>query len=233
MEKILIIIPTYNEIENLPRLLSEIDKLGIGAHVLIVDDNSPDGTGKWVEEQKTSVSHLHLIKREGKQGLGSAYVTGFKYAIKNNYDIVFEMDADFSHNPKYLHDFLLKIKNTDLVLGSRYIKGVNVVNWPMSRLLLSYGANIYARIVTGLPVKDSTSGFKCFRVEVLKALDLDAISSDGYCFQIEVTYKLWKKGFSIVEIPIIFVDRVAGQSKISGQIIKEAMFLLLKLRFGK
>jgi dolichol-phosphate mannosyltransferase len=233
MEKILIIIPTYNEMDNLPRLIAEIEKLGLGIEVLIVDDNSPDGTGTWVERQMAQKQHLHLIQREGKQGLGSAYVRGFKYAIKNNFNLIFEMDADFSHDPKYISNFLYKIKEFDLVLGSRYIKGVNVVNWPMSRLLLSYMANIYARLVTGIPVRDSTGGFKCFRVEALKALDLDAVKSDGYCFQIEVTYKLWKKNFRICEIPIVFVDRVAGESKMSGKIIREAMFLIFKLRFGK
>jgi dolichol-phosphate mannosyltransferase len=233
MERILIIIPTYNEIDNLPRLLAKIEKLGIGAEVLIVDDGSPDGTGGWVKTQIKDKPHLHLLQREGKMGLGSAYVEGFRYAIKNYFDLVFEMDADFSHDPKYIPNFLLKIQNNDLVLGSRYIEGVNVVNWPMSRLLLSYMANIYARLVTGLPVRDSTGGFKCFRVEALKALDLGSIHSDGYSFQIEVTYKLWKKKFRITEIPIVFVDRTAGQSKMSAKIIKEALFLLIKLRFGK
>jgi dolichol-phosphate mannosyltransferase len=233
MEKILIIIPTFNEMENLPRLVAEIEKLGLGIEMLVVDDNSPDGTGNWVCSQMLSKSHLHLIQREGKQGLGSAYVQGFKYAIQNGYDLVFEMDADFSHDPKYISNFLYKIKENDLVLGSRYIKGVNVVNWPMTRLLISYMANIYARIVTGIPVKDSTGGFKCFRIEALKALDLDSIHSDGYSFQIEVTYKLWKRKFRICEIPIVFVDRTAGESKMSGKIIREALFLLFKLRFGK
>jgi dolichol-phosphate mannosyltransferase len=233
MEKILIIIPTYNEIDNLPRLSAEIEKLGLGIELLIVDDNSPDGTGNWVTRQMSQKPHLHLIQREGKQGLGSAYVEGFKFAIKNNFNFVFEMDADFSHDPKYISNFLYKIREYDLVLGSRYIKGVNVVNWPMSRLLLSYMANIYARFVTGIPVRDSTGGFKCFRIEALKALDLDSIKSDGYSFQIEVTYKLWKKHFRICEIPIVFVDRTVGESKMSGKIIREALFLLFKLRFGK
>ncbi len=232
MDKTLIIIPTYNEIENLPRLITQIEGLNLDLHILVVDDNSTDGTGKWVEEQLSQKPHLHHIHREKKMGLGSAYVRGFKYALENNFDIVFEMDADFSHDPKYLPDFLEKIKTHDLVLGSRYISGVNVVNWPMSRLLLSYFANIYARLITGLPIKDATGGFKCFQVECLKALDLDKISSDGYSFQIEVSYKLWKKNFKIVEIPIVFVDRTAGQSKMSGKIISEALFLLLKLRLG-
>jgi len=233
MEKILIIIPTYNEIDNLPRLIWKIEKLGLGIEILVVDDNSADGTGNWVRSQMSKKPHLHLIQREGKLGLGSAYVQGFKFAIKNNFNFAFEMDADFSHDPKYISSFLENIKDYDLVLGSRYIKGVNVINWPMGRLLLSYMANIYARLVTGLPVRDSTGGFKCFRIEALKALDLDAIKSDGYSFQIEVTYKLWKKSFRICEIPIVFVDRTAGESKMSGKIIREALFLLFKLRFGK
>ncbi len=233
MEKTLIIIPTYDEIENLPRLIVEIDKLNLGTHILVVDDNSPDGTGQWVKNQQSKNPNLFLIEREGKNGLGSAYVKGFKWAIENNYDLVFEMDADFSHDPKYIPNFLFKIKENDLVLGSRYVKGVNVVNWPMSRLLLSYFANIYARIVTGLPIKDSTSGYKCFRVGALKSLNLDQVNSGGYSFQIEVTYKLWRKGFRIAEIPIVFVDRMAGASKMSGKIISEALFLLLRLRFGR
>ena len=233
MQKILIIIPTYNEIENLPELITRLDKLKRGLHYLVVDDNSTDGTGEWVIQKQKTCSHLHIIKREKKLGLGSAYVRGFKYAIENEYEIVFEMDADFSHNPKYIPDFLENIVENDLVLGSRYINGVNVINWSMSRLLLSYCANIYARFVTGLPVKDSTGGFKCFRIEALKSLNLDKISSDGYSFQIEVTYKLWKKGFKIKEIPIVFVDRVAGESKMSGEIISEALFLLIKIRFRK
>jgi len=233
MEKILIIIPTYNEMENLPELLDRLDKLELGLHYLIVDDNSMDGTGNWVLENTKVRNNLHLIQREKKLGLGSAYVRGFKFAIEKKYSLVFEMDADFSHNPKYIPDFLDKIKHNDLVLGSRYISGVNIINWSMGRLLLSYIANIYARLVTGLPVKDSTGGFKCFRIEALSTLDLDDISSEGYSFQIEVTYKLWKKGFRIQEIPIIFVDRIAGESKMSGKIVSEALFLLLKIRFGK
>ncbi len=233
MEKVLIIIPTYNEMENLPRLVTEIEKLALGLDILIVDDGSPDGTGKWVNGQLGQKPHLHLIERKEKMGLGSAYVAGFKYAIENEYDLVFEMDADFSHDPKYVPQFLHKIKEADLVLGSRYVQGVNVVNWPMSRLLLSYCANMYARWVTRIPVKDATGGYKCFRVEALKSLDLDKIGSGGYSFQIEVTYKLWKKKFRIVEIPIVFVDRTAGESKMSTKIIREALFVLIKLRFGR
>jgi dolichol-phosphate mannosyltransferase len=228
----LLIIPTYNEIDNLPRLLDKIEALNLGLHVLVVDDGSPDGTGKWAREQLATRPYLQLLERQGKLGLGSAYVAGFKYALEKDYEFVFEMDADFSHDPASLPVFLKEIETHDLVLGSRYIHGVTVVNWPMGRLLLSYFANMYARWVTGLPIRDATGGFKCFRTSALKALDFSRIKSDGYSFQIEVTYKLWKKGFRIQEIPIIFVDRRAGQSKMSGQIIHEALFLLIRLRLG-
>ncbi len=232
MPKILIIIPTYNEIENLPRMIPALEALNLGLEVLIVDDGSPDGTGAWVREQQKTRPHLHLIQREGKLGLGSAYVRGFRYALEHGYDYVFEMDADFSHDPAYIADFLEAIRDADLVIGSRYINGVNVVNWPMSRLLLSYFANMYARWITGIPVRDATGGFKCFRAEALRTLNLDGISSGGYSFQIEVNYKLWKKGCRIREIPIIFKDRTMGTSKMSGGIIREALFLLVKLRLG-
>lgn len=231
MAKTLVIIPTYNEMENLPRMLDRIDATGLGLDVLVVDDGSPDGTGGWAKGQLAERKNLHLIQREGKQGLGSAYVRGFRYAIENGYDFVFEMDADFSHDPEYLAAFLAAIQDNDLVIGSRYINGVNVVNWPMSRLLLSYFANVYARWATGMPIQDATAGFKCYRVEALKSLDLGRIRSTGYSFQIELKYKLWKKGFRIKEIPIIFRDRTAGTSKMSGGIIKEALFLLFRLRF--
>lgn len=232
MAKTLVIIPTYNEMENLPRMLDRIDATGLGLDVLVVDDGSPDGTGRWVQERLPERKNLHLIQREGKQGLGSAYVRGFRYAIEEGYDYAFEMDADFSHDPDYLANFLKEIGTCDVVVGSRYVNGrVTVVDWPMSRLLLSYFANVYARWATGMPVNDATAGFKCYRVEALKALDLSRIRSDGYSFQIEVKYKLWKKGYRIKEIPIIFKDRVAGVSKMSGTIIKEALFLLIRLRF--
>lgn len=233
MPKTLIIIPTYNEMENLPRLLERIDALSLGVDVLVVDDGSPDGTGEWMKSQLAARNNLRLLQRKGKQGLGSAYKAGFAFAIENGYDLVFEMDADFSHDPEYLPVFLEEIRNHDVVLGSRYIHGVTVVNWPMSRLLLSYFANVYARFVTGLPVQDTTGGFKCFRIEALKSIDLSRLHSGGYSFQIEVTYKLWKKGFRIKEIPIIFKDRTHGVSKMSGKIIKEALWLLVRLRLGR
>ena len=232
MPRTLIIIPTYNEIENLPRMIPALEALDLGLEVLVVDDGSPDGTGAWVREQQKTKPHLHLIERQGKQGLGSAYVRGFGYALEHGFDRVFEMDADFSHDPEYIKDFLIAIEDADLVIGSRYIHGVNVVNWPMSRLLLSYFANMYARWITGMPVHDATGGFKCFRADALRKLDLSRISSGGYSFQIEVNYKLWKKGCRIREIPIIFKDRTLGASKMSGGIIREALFLLIKLRLG-
>ncbi len=231
-KKTLIIIPTYNEMENLPLLLEKIESLQLGLHVLIVDDNSPDGTGEWAQKKQAERENLFLIRRPGKRGLGSAYVEGFKYAIKNNYDYVFEMDADFSHNPESIPDFLKAIENADLVVGSRYIKGVTVVNWPIRRLLLSYCANRYARWITGMPIHDATGGYKCFRVNALRRLRLDWIHSDGYSFQIEVTFKLWRKGLRIKEIPILFVDRTRGQSKMSSKIVSEALFLLIRLRLG-
>lgn len=232
MPRTLIIIPTYNEIENLPLMIPALEALDLGLEVLVVDDGSPDGTGAWVREQMAGKPHLHLIERSGKLGLGSAYVAGFRYALEHGFDLVFEMDADFSHDPGYIKDFLAAIADADLVIGSRYIHGVNVVNWPMSRLLLSYFANMYARFITGMPVRDATGGFKCFRADALRMLDLDRISSGGYSFQIEVNYKLWKKGARIREIPIIFKDRTLGASKMSGGIIREALFLLVKLRLG-
>jgi dolichol-phosphate mannosyltransferase len=233
MAKTLVIIPTYNEMDNLPRMLDRIDATGLGLDVLVVDDGSPDGTGEWAQGQTAARKNLHLIRREGKQGLGTAYLRGFRYAIENGYEFAFEMDADFSHDPDYLGNFLKEMGGNDLVIGSRYINGVTVVNWPMSRLLLSWFANVYARWATGLPVQDATAGFKCYRVAALKAIDLTKIRSNGYGFQIEMKYQIWKKGFRIKEIPIIFKDRTAGTSKMSGGIIKEALFLLIRLRlFG-
>ena len=230
LKKSLVIIPTYNELENIPKLIPKILQKDEGIEVLIVDDNSPDGTAAFVEEESKLNSRVHLIKRNAKLGLGTAYIEGFKYALKNGYNFIFEMDADFSHNPKELINFLREIESADLVLGSRYKNGVNVVNWPMKRLLLSYFANVYTRIITGLPVKDATGGFKCFRREVLEAIDLDNVKSNGYAFQIEMTYKAWKKGFRIKEISIIFIDRVKGTSKMSKKIVREAVTMVWKLR---
>lgn len=226
----LVIIPTYNELENVklivPDLLSRYNNIDI----LVVDDNSPDGTGNYIRELANSNYRIRLIVREKKMGLGTAYTEGFKYALKNNYEYIFEMDADYSHDPKEIANFLNAIKEYDLVLGSRYINGVNVVNWPMQRLLLSYFANIYTRLITGMPIMDATGGFKCFRRKVLETIDFNDVKSNGYAFQIEITYKAWRKGFKIGEIPITFVDRTMGHSKMSKKIVHEAVFMVWKLR---
>lgn len=237
MSKILVIIPTYNELENIRKIIPEVLNKSDDIDILVVDDNSPDNTGKYVEEKSRVEPRIKIIKRPYKMGLGTAYIAGFKYAIDNNYDLVFEMDADYSHDPKDIPSFLEAIKEADLVLGSRYINGVRVLNWPMKRLMLSYYASVYTRIITGLPVRDTTGGFKCFRIEVLKAIDLDKVKSNGYSFQIEMTYKAFKKNFRIKEIPIVFTDRAKGQSKMSKKIVREAVFMVWKLRlrsiFGK
>jgi dolichol-phosphate mannosyltransferase len=203
---------------------------GTSIDVLIVDDNSPDGTGQIASGMAKKNERIFVIHRENKSGLGTAYITGFKFALERGYDFVFEMDCDFSHDPKYIPHFLETIRDADLVLGSRYISGVNVINWPMSRLLLSYYANVYSRIITGLPVKDATGGFKCFRREVLESIELDNVRSNGYSFQIEMSFRAWKKGFKIKEIPIVFEDRKVGQSKMSKKIVREAVWMVWKLR---
>ena len=229
-EKSLVIIPTYNELDNIRKLIPDILLKYDNLDVLIVDDNSPDGTGAYVAELAEINMHVRLITREKKMGLGTAYIQGFKYAMQNGYDFIFEMDADYSHDPSEIENFFTAAKEYDLVLGSRYLTGVNVINWPMRRLMLSYLANFYTRVITGLPVHDATGGFKCYRRKVLEAINLDKISSNGYAFQIEMTYKAWKKGFSIGEIPIIFVDRVKGNSKMSKKIVREAVIMVWKLR---
>ncbi|HEX9739650.1 MAG TPA: polyprenol monophosphomannose synthase, partial [Ignavibacteriaceae bacterium] len=215
---------------NIKRLIPDILQRYGNIDVLVVDDNSPDGTGNYVASLGESNPRIKIIQREKKLGLGTAYITGFKYAIQNKYDFVFEMDADFSHDPGEIENFLSAIENNDLVLGSRYLTGVNVINWPMRRLILSYFANFYTRFITGLPIHDATGGFKCFRREVLEVINLDKIKSNGYAFQIEMTFKAWKKGFRIKEISIIFVDRVKGKSKMSKKIVREAVFMVWKLR---
>jgi len=230
--KTLIIIPTYNERENIKKLIPEIKKIDKSLHILVIDDASKDGTAIVVKKLMKRDKTINLIQRDGKYGLGTAYVAGFKYAIKNKYDYIFEMDADFSHDPKYINDFLKNIKNYDLVIGSRYLNGISVVNWPLRRLMLSKFATFYVHFITGLPLTDATSGFKCYRRKVLEAIDLDSIHSDGYAFQIEMHYKVWKKGFRIKEIPIIFVDRDTGASKMSKDIVFEAIWVVWKLKFG-
>jgi dolichol-phosphate mannosyltransferase len=230
MPKALVITPTYNEAVNIPQLVPKVLRQSTDIEILIIDDNSPDGTAEIVKNLQRTNPRVHLIERTRKMGLGTAYVAGFKYAIERKYDYIFEMDADFSHNPKELLNFLLKIQDYDLVIGSRYIRGVSVVYWPFRRLLLSYFANLYTRIVTGLPVKDATSGFKCYRRAVLESIDLTEIRSNGYAFQIEMNFKAWKKGFRLCEIPIIFVDRDKGESKMSKNIVYEAAFMVWKLK---
>ena len=229
--KTLIIVPTYNELENLPRLLPEVLSKDSNIDVLIIDDNSPDGTAAFVENEIKKNNRIHLIKRESKQGLGTAYIAGFKYALQKDYQLIFEMDADFSHDPNEIPRFLKEINTADVVLGSRYKNGVNVINWPMRRLLLSWFANFYTRLITGMPLHDATGGFKCFKREVLEAINFEHVKSNGYAFQIEMNFKAWKKGFRIKEIPIIFVDRVKGNSKMSKKIVREAVFMVWKLRF--
>jgi len=229
--KILIIIPTYNEAENIERIIPLVLLQDDQIDILVVDDNSPDGTAEIVRKMKEKQKRIHLIKRTSKQGLGTAYVAGFHYALERDYSLVFEMDADLSHDPEEIPNFLKASEEYDLVIGSRYIKGVNVVNWPLSRLLLSYTANLYTRVVTGLPLCDATSGFKCFRRQVLEAIDLDKVRSDGYSFQIEMDFLAWKKGFKLQEIPIVFVDRNIGDSKMNSHIIHEAVWMVWKLRF--
>ncbi len=232
--KSLVVIPTYNEKDNISLIIPEVLRQDPCLEVLVVDDGSPDGTGDIVEAMSAKNARVHLFRRAGKMGLGSAYVTGFKWALERDYERVFEMDADFSHKPSDLPRLLLAAEDADLVLGSRYNeKKIGVVNWDWKRLLLSYFANLYTRLVTGLPVKDATGGFKCFRRTALESLDLSGMKSDGYCFQIETTFKIWKKGLRVKEIPIVFTDRVRGVSKMSGGIISEAFFLVLKLRFRR
>ena len=226
----LIIIPTYDERENIAALLDALLALPFGLEVLVVDDNSPDGTAAVVEERRRQEPRVHLLKRPGKMGLGSAYRDGFRYALDHGAEYIFEMDADFSHDPAAIGDFLAAARDADVVLGSRYIGGVRVVNWPLNRLILSRAANLYSRLVTGLPVHDATGGFKCFRRRALEGIRLDRIRSDGYAFQIEVSFKCWKRGFRIREIPIVFVDRRAGVSKMSRRIIWEAAGVVWHLR---
>ena len=228
--KALVIVPTYNERENVEPLLERVFAQGLAVEVLIVDDNSPDGTGAIADRAAAADPRVHVMHRPSKQGLGSAYVAGFRYALERDYEAVFEMDADFSHNPDSLPEFLRELEQADLVLGSRYLYGVTVVNWPLSRLILSYAANVYSRVITGMRFKDLTGGFKCFRRGVLKSIDWERVRSDGYGFQIEITFKAWRKGYRIKEIPILFVDRRAGESKMNRKIVWEAAWMVWRLR---
>jgi len=229
----LIIIPTYNERDNIQKLIPLLMELDLSLSILVVDDNSPDGTGKLVNDMSEQNDRIQVLHRPGKLGLGSAYIAGFKHAIQQDVDCIFEMDADFSHDPDMISEFLEKLETCDVVIGSRYISGINVVNWPMSRLLLSYIANFYTRIITGMSIQDATSGFKCFKREVLELIDLDRVRSDGYAFQIEMNFRCWRKGFRICEIPIIFVDRHSGTSKMSRRIIYEAIWIVWWLRLQR
>ena len=226
----LVIIPTYNEIDNIKKIIEEVLPQHNSIEILIVDDNSPDGTGKVVLDIMKKTDRVHLIERSGKLGLGTAYVEGFKFAIDNKYDFVLEMDADFSHSPSDLPRLIEEIQNHDLVIGSRYVEGVNVVNWPMSRLILSYFASFYVKIITGMKIDDPTGGFKCFRREILEQIDLDSIISDGYSFQVEMNYRVYNKNFRIKEIPIIFYERRDGHSKMSKHIVWEAIWMVWRLR---
>jgi len=231
-DRALVIVPTYNERFNIARLIPAVLAQDPSLEVLVVDDGSPDGTGQIVDGIAANNARVHIIHRASKLGLGTAYIAGFRWALERKYDLVFEMDADFSHNPERLPEFLEAIRESDVVLGSRYQNGhVNVVNWPMSRLFLSYAANIYARFVTGLPIFDTTGGFKCFRRNVLESIDLNSVKSNGYAFQIEMSYRAWKRGFQLFEIPIIFVDRTEGVSKMSKKIVREAIWMVWRLRW--
>ena len=229
----LIIIPTYNEKENIEKIILKVFSLDIDFDILIVDDGSPDGTADIVKKiQKTYSKNLHIVERTGKLGLGTAYIYGFKWALKNNYDYIFEMDADFSHDP----DDLIRLYKAchenkgDVAIGSRYIKGVNIVNWPMSRLLMSFFASKYVKIITGMPIQDSTAGFKCYKRSVLEKINLEKIQFVGYAFQIEMKFTAWKYGFNVVEVPVIFTDRQEGASKMSGGIFFEAFFGVMQMK---
>jgi len=229
-DRALVVIPTYNEKLNLPFIVPQVLAQDPRLEVLVVDDSSPDGTGRLADELAAADPRVHVLHRAEKQGLGRAYLAGFAWALAHDFEFVFEMDADFSHDPKFLPYFLESAADADLVIGSRYKKGVNVINWPMSRLLLSYFANKYAHWVTGLPLTDATGGFKCFRRRVLEAIALDEVRSNGYAFQIEMSFRAWKKGFRLVEIPIVFTDRLEGQSKMSKKIVREAVWMVWWLR---
>lgn len=232
-ERFLVVLPTYNEANNLPRIVPAILLRDSRLEVLVVDDDSPDGTGQAADALAATIARVHVLHRDAKQGLGRAYLAGFAWGLERGFDLLFEMDADFSHDPSALDEMINAAAEADLVIGSRYKTGVNVINWPMTRLLLSIGANLYARLVTGLPIADSTGGFKCFRAPVLQAIPLGEIRSNGYAFQIEMSFRAWRKGFRLVEIPIIFTDRVEGESKMNRRIIREAVWVVWWLRLAR
>jgi dolichol-phosphate mannosyltransferase len=232
MTETLVIIPTYNEQKNVQGIATAIFDVSTDIDILFVDDNSPDGTGDILNKMAEADSRVHVIHRLGKQGLGRAYIAGFKWALERDYTFIFEMDADYSHDPKEIPNFLSAASNADLVLGSRYFNGIRIINWPLNRLILSKAASFYVRFVTGMPFSDPTSGYKCYCRKVLEAVKLDTIESNGYSFQIEMTHRAWKLGLKIVEIPIVFEDRRSGHSKMNAAIIREAFWMVLKLHFG-
>src|SRR3954454_3962834 len=228
-EKAIVIVPTYNERDNLPVLLQKVMAQPARVDVLVVDDNSPDGTGKIADELAAANPRVHVLHRPGKEGLGRAYIAGFKWALERDYEFILEMDGDFSHNPDDIPAFLDKAREADLVLGSRYRNGIRVINWPLKRLMLSLCAARYVKVITGMPVSDPTGGFKCFRKRALQSIDLDRVRSNGYSFQIEMTHKIWMSGMRVAEVPIIFTDRFQGSSKMSSKIVREALTMVWRL----
>jgi dolichol-phosphate mannosyltransferase len=226
MNQTLIIVPTVNERENLPRMAQRLLSLPVAVDVLVVDGNSSDGTGRVADELAAKHPEIHVLHEQKKNGLGRAYIAGFKWALERNYEFIFEMDCDFSHDPDEIPNFLKAAQDADLVLGSRYSGGVRVVNWPLKRLMLSRSAGIYVRLITGMPITDPTGGYKCFRRHALQAINLDDVRSSNYSFQIEMTHRLWRQGFKIVEVPIIFTDRIEGHSKMAGHIVTEALWMV-------
>jgi dolichol-phosphate mannosyltransferase len=229
MNKTLVVVPTYNERQNLPPLVQRLLALSVPVDLLVVDDNSPDGTGKVADDFASKHSSVHVLHRPEKNGLGRAYIAGFKWALERGYEFIFEMDGDFSHNPDDVPVFMEAANEADLVLGSRYINGIRIINWPLSRLMLSKCAAKYVQIITGMPFTDPTGGYKCFRSRALQAIKLDGIESNGYSFQIEMTHNIWRQGMKIVEVPIIFTDRFQGHSKMSGHIVREALWMVWRL----
>jgi dolichol-phosphate mannosyltransferase len=231
MNKTLVVVPTYNERENLSPLAQRLLALPVPVDMLVVDDNSPDGTGKLADDLAAKHTSIHVLHRTEKSGLGRAYLAGFKWAMERGYEFVFELDGDFSHNPDDIPMFLEAARNADLVLGSRYLNGIRIVNWPLRRLMLSKSAATYVRLITGMPITDPTGGYKCFSRRALQAINLDEIHSNGYSFQIEMTHKLWRQGMRVVEVPIVFTERAQGHSKMSGHIIQEALIMVWRLWF--
>lgn len=231
MNRTLVVVPTYNERENLPSLAQRLLALPVPVDLLVVDDNSPDGTGKIADEFSARHPSIHVLHRAEKAGLGRAYIAGFKWALERGYEFIFEMDGDFSHNPDDIPVLLEAAKDADLVLGSRYVNGIRIINWPLSRLMLSKGAATYVRLITGMPFTDPTGGYKCFRRRALQAINLNEIESNGYSFQIEMTHKVWRQGLKTVEVPIIFTDRFQGRSKMSKGIVREALWMVWRLWF--